>query len=82
MLIDKGLIKGKLRQGEFLNVGINFVGSILKAMQTARKATNDRTFFVQLGFNEAGMLKVQFNADLLKCKAEYLCVKIMALYQI
>jgi hypothetical protein len=44
------VIKGKLRQGEFLNVKINFEGIILKPMQTARKVIGDRTFCVQFGF--------------------------------
>ncbi len=49
--------KGKLRQGELLNKTINFAWSILKAMQTTRKAADDRTFFVKLGFNEGDTFK-------------------------
>jgi hypothetical protein len=49
--------KGKLSQGELLNITINFVGSILKAMKTTQKAADDRNFFVKLAFNEGDTFK-------------------------
>ncbi len=51
------VIKGKLRQGELLNVKINLVGCIFKAMQRAQKATGDRTFCIQFGLNEGDTFK-------------------------
>jgi hypothetical protein len=43
------VIKG-LRQRELLNITINFIGSILKAMKTTQKAADDRTIFHEIGF--------------------------------